>query len=533
MAEIEQVTTEAEEPDIDLDSDQLGAYGESLFAALCEKAGLFCNKATRDRSGWDFIVEFPMDPLRDGDLDKRPNPLSCIFQQKTMWHRNDRIRFRLSSLERLAKDPRPSFVFVIKVDERREPSGAFLIPLRGEVLAGVLQALRTEQAANRFAVNRAYHYMYASKVGVPIAFNGDAFRSALQSTVGNQAAYEAAKLTEIKTLGYEPLAMEMNVSFSVGDRGDLFNVWLGRTPAIADDLRMFETRFGVKLALQEFEPGTRIHIKPVPVDTCDVIVRRDRYSEPATVKASVYTTPKVAGVEFGMLISADQLEIEFRGGKMKFQTGVITSESPLMTVGSWRNHLLLLTALGTKGAILEIRPRNPRHPRIRQELPGAAGLDVRSLTHWLTVAGRLDGLVTKAGTTEQPTLSMELLTSQEDRIASAYAIMTGEADVTLGLTVNGELPPSTPSSMNGVYVDHLRFREGLMVWTADVVFERSTGNPAAFACTQVDFRSIELMVSSEYEPFLKDLGDMHGAGLVVARELTDIVNGGSEEPGAE
>lgn len=532
MAEIDQVTTEDEEPDIDLDSDQLGAYGESLFAALCEKVGLFCNKATRDRSGWDFIVEFPVDPLRDNDLDKRPNPISCVFQQKTMWDRNDRIRFRLSSLERLAKDSRPSFVFVIKVDERREPSGAFLIPLRGEVLGGVLRALRTEQAANRFAVNRAYHYMYTSKVGLPLAFDADVFRSTLQSTVGDQAVYEAAKLTEMETLGYEPSAIEMNVRFSVGDHGDLFNVWLGRTPAIADDLRMFQTRFGVKLALQEFEPGTRIHIKPVPIDTCDVIVRRDRHSEPAAVKASVYATPKMVGVEFGMLISADRLEIEMRGGKMKFQTGAITSESPVMTVGAWRNHLLLLTALGTEGAILDIRPRNPRHPRIRHKLSGAAGLDVRSLTHWLTVAGRLEGLVAKAGTTDQPTLSKGQLTSQADRIASAHAIMTGETEVAVAFTVDGELPPSTPSAMKGVYVDHLRFADGLMVWCADVEFEREADDHAAFTCTHAEFRSVEMMSESEYEPFLKDLGTL-GAGLVVARELTDILEGDSEEAVAE
>ncbi|CUX57367.1 hypothetical protein AGR7C_Lc220161 [Agrobacterium deltaense Zutra 3/1] len=71
-----------DEDDISLDSDQLGEKGELLFQTLCVDAQLICNKATRDRSGWDFIVEFPIDHTNPGQLDERSNPISCRFQQR-------------------------------------------------------------------------------------------------------------------------------------------------------------------------------------------------------------------------------------------------------------------------------------------------------------------------------------------------------------------------------------------------------------------------------------------------------------------
>src|SRR5205809_6637408 len=99
-----------------LDSDPQGAKGESRFQEICEDAGLICNKSTRDRSGWDFIVEFQFGDAEDpSPLDSRTPPLSCHVQVKTLRAENDRFRMRLSSAERLAKEIKPAFVYVFKV----------------------------------------------------------------------------------------------------------------------------------------------------------------------------------------------------------------------------------------------------------------------------------------------------------------------------------------------------------------------------------------------------------------------------------
>lgn len=45
-------------PIIDLDE-----WAESRFAALCAEAGVARNKAVQDRTGWDYLIEFPAKPL--------------------------------------------------------------------------------------------------------------------------------------------------------------------------------------------------------------------------------------------------------------------------------------------------------------------------------------------------------------------------------------------------------------------------------------------------------------------------------------
>jgi hypothetical protein len=48
-----------------LNSDELGAKGESHFREICADAKLVCNKSDRERTGWDFLVEFPSGSDRD------------------------------------------------------------------------------------------------------------------------------------------------------------------------------------------------------------------------------------------------------------------------------------------------------------------------------------------------------------------------------------------------------------------------------------------------------------------------------------
>jgi hypothetical protein len=66
-----------------LTSERLGHAGESQFTLLCDRGNLTCNKSSRDETGWDFIVEFPMAAPREGvTLDQRA-PVVCHVQLKT------------------------------------------------------------------------------------------------------------------------------------------------------------------------------------------------------------------------------------------------------------------------------------------------------------------------------------------------------------------------------------------------------------------------------------------------------------------
>jgi hypothetical protein len=65
--------------------EKLGEKGESRFKEFCTDANLIANKAAIDAMGWDYLVECPYpDPDATTPLDKRPHPIECKIQVKTV-----------------------------------------------------------------------------------------------------------------------------------------------------------------------------------------------------------------------------------------------------------------------------------------------------------------------------------------------------------------------------------------------------------------------------------------------------------------
>jgi hypothetical protein len=92
-----------------LSPERLGDKGEQYFALLCTDADLIATKSTIDVMGWDYLVECPYpDPDPATPLDKRPHPIECKVQVKTVWDGTRHVALKLSAAERLAKADRPS-----------------------------------------------------------------------------------------------------------------------------------------------------------------------------------------------------------------------------------------------------------------------------------------------------------------------------------------------------------------------------------------------------------------------------------------
>src|SRR3546814_12943063 len=89
---------------LDLPNDELGAAAEGLFIYLCPRALIVCNKSDRDRSGWDFVVDLPM---QDGILDQS-SKTTCHVQlktQKTVGTGNAQLGFSVPAFT--CKSPTP------------------------------------------------------------------------------------------------------------------------------------------------------------------------------------------------------------------------------------------------------------------------------------------------------------------------------------------------------------------------------------------------------------------------------------------
>ena len=291
-----------------MDSDDLGQKGQAKFQELCADASLICNPSTYDRAGWDFIVEFRYEG--PGPLENRSAPPSCQVQVKTILDKNDTIQLRLSSAERLAKELRPSFIYVLKIGEDLNPTSAFLIHIKDEALGKILKRLRKEDTAGTLAANKQYITFSVKKYGVPLEVRGAALRTLLIEACGanfDLARYAAEKKEQLEKLGFEERPYELRMTLP-GTLSEVVDTFLGlRKNARALNLHTVLTRFGITVPVMPGGEEGTVTFQPHPVDTCTVTLRgNDVQTPPAAFEAEVFTTPPV------LELPPEQQKIVFR-----------------------------------------------------------------------------------------------------------------------------------------------------------------------------------------------------------------------------
>ncbi len=327
-----------------LSSDELGELGEVTFTSICATGApqLIVNKAIRDKTGWDFIVEFPHDNDQRVGLDSRSNPVSARFQQKSMWHDNDRIAFKLSALERLAKDPGPAFICVLKFSDKLECVSAHIIHLFDEVLALVLKSLRQHEAAGEGALNQADVYLYASRHGHEIVPSHGGLVSAISGMIGGTLEeYYASKNKQLKELGFDAEPLTFSFTLPEAEAEKVIDALLGVEVELAvSSFKGTETRFNIPLPILNISGGGTVKISAVPVDTAMISFSKERSPLRVDVKADVFRAPP----ELSFSPNPRRLRIASKGLEINIRKDTIDLESkPLsdvyrMSALEWRNH---------------------------------------------------------------------------------------------------------------------------------------------------------------------------------------------------
>lgn len=276
-----------------LNPDEQGEKGQSRFREISADARLVCNESTRDRTGWDFLVEFPFAPAQTvRSIDNRPAPISSHFQVKTLIQGRDRFKMRLSSAERLAREAKPTFIYVFSANGS-EFGESRLLHVMDEILAKILMRLRREHAAgNASTINQRYITLSASRYGAPLPPTGDALRAAIEQGCGaSLQEYIIRKSVQVRRLGFEPRPYKGTLRFiGLRDLDELAETFLGiRREVEIDMLDASETRFGITIPMPELTgKNLRISIDPSPIDSCTIIARHDMFAFPTIFDAEVF-----------------------------------------------------------------------------------------------------------------------------------------------------------------------------------------------------------------------------------------------------
>lgn len=78
----------------------IGRMGERFFGIWCDSVNLTANSSNVDKTGWDFIVEFPSKSDKMLPIDMIPTPIECKVQVKSTDHRKGGVPITISNLKR-------------------------------------------------------------------------------------------------------------------------------------------------------------------------------------------------------------------------------------------------------------------------------------------------------------------------------------------------------------------------------------------------------------------------------------------------
>lgn len=306
-----------------LSNEDLGDKGEVVFRGLCIDTDLTASKSDPDRMGWDFLVEdrYP-DPDIATPLDKRPHPIECKVQVKTIWSDNKEISLTLSAAERLAKSNLPSFVFALSIDADLNLVAMHCFHLLDGHLEHVLKRLRKATADNSLKINHTQISLSLRK-GVSISPDGASLRQFIMDACGASAdEYHRKKNDQMANLGFSGPRYSGNFKIQAKSELEVAELFLGLRPAKLSTFEASEIRFGIKLPHFAATTGI-ISITPSPVAACKIIIKGRDGAGSISISGALYLPPhrntngeipfRISTSLFEVLVIGKNLEIDNKG----------------------------------------------------------------------------------------------------------------------------------------------------------------------------------------------------------------------------
>jgi hypothetical protein len=259
----------------------IGDMGEDEFGKLCSSVGLTRNKSQKDKTGWDYLVEFPIPRVAGEPADLMPPALQCRVQVKATDKHRRRWDVGLSNLERLAKSPIPAFICLLEFNGEENAKNIYLVHIGEVLIRRVLRRLRESEAVSDQRTKRASVSIAFSDSDRLARPNGACLKQAIEAHVPQgYDKYVQWKGRLLKTLGYEHGHGYVNYRFTARDPvKDLLNLELGLQDSLeVDDVSMHDTRFKIDRQLPLLRGRAKISMVPTTLKA--TIAFRERKSSP-------------------------------------------------------------------------------------------------------------------------------------------------------------------------------------------------------------------------------------------------------------
>lgn len=274
----------------------------------------------RDRSGWDFLVEFPArsdTSSSAGPLDKRPAERKAFLQVKSTNDPDKRSwSIKLSNWDKLIRSQAPTFFLILHFNGRDAPEEAFLVPVWEEQIRKVQKRLRELSAEGAEDLHRKKLNLTWDEENRLSEPSGQALINRMRKHIGEDLHEYLKKRQElIDTVGYEEAAQQLLVRVKVPEeyRDSVSEMWVDLALGLLEELKLAggevqDVRFGIPSPEPEAELAEGGVLRPSQLaeKQMDLTLRTDETGKEVHVPGTVISP---AGVT--KLLTSENLKFRF------------------------------------------------------------------------------------------------------------------------------------------------------------------------------------------------------------------------------
>lgn len=231
------------------ENDVRGTLAQDEFKTWCTVNDLTANRATEDKEGWDFFVEFKSSNEPRPFLDHAPPTAKALVQVKASADPEGEFRMTLSNARKLVTGhPGPAFVFVAHL-ESRELKKTWLVHCGSDFIERVLRALAEDSSKPLNDRVLTFRPTLADEV------TRTTLRSTIETGVGDTRTYEQRKRQMIETVGYDAHKYTVKVRHGTGTQEqvlqDIVDLVLGLREITVESISINDARFSGTRPLKE------------------------------------------------------------------------------------------------------------------------------------------------------------------------------------------------------------------------------------------------------------------------------------------
>lgn len=351
----------------------LGTMGESTFTLWCADAGLIANGSKIDKTGWDFLVEFPFDFKAEPDVIHK-SAIECRVQVKSTDQNQGKISISLANLRRLITAHMPSFFVFLEFDGLSYAQRAYIVHVDEHLITKVLKRLHEiEQSNKESRFNKRTMTVHYNNSHLLDKLDGNSLKANFLGYIGNDMTqYIEKKRTHLASTGFEDGFAQINFITNGEDNiKELIDVSIGLLKST--NIKSFigtKTRFGIKSKSPFIdEVDGRLEMPDIQPNTEGIICfREDKFSIGFSFPAKLYLSAfnKIVPNEFVKLrVEGDFFDLRINPFTGKGEHSFAFGEGVRLDVFQFRDALRLLKHLCTQGKKLYSELRFDKFPLIK------------------------------------------------------------------------------------------------------------------------------------------------------------------------